>query len=222
MSIINEEEKPELKELIEQYLSEDEEIKNQAQEKIREIGAEKIDDFLAEELGEINNSPPLEFLKVYYQYFSSTRDHEPLGEKPFVAQIETVQCLFDTISYDLIHADYELNMMVGEKLSKMVKEPNSIEEKISILRQLLTLFPTIRVLTPHTAFPENPGYFLYCDVIEVLGKIGGAEAEEALLGIVQGDFHHEDTKDEALKQLQLIEEIRSLDNLITLEDFLKK
>ena len=116
LSIINEEEKPELKELIEQFFSEEEEVKNQALERLREIEVETIDDFLAEELGKIFHLSPLEFLKVYYQYFASTREHEPLGEKPFVAQIEAVQCLFDAISYDLINVDYELNMMVGEKL----------------------------------------------------------------------------------------------------------
>ena len=214
MSIINEEEKIELKELIEQFFSEEEEVKNQALERLREIGVETIDDFLAEELGEIYNLSPLEFLKVYHQYFASTREHEPFGEKPFVAQIETVQCLFDSIIYDLVHADYELYMMVGEKLNKLVKEPNSIEEKISILKKLLTLFPTIRVITPHPAFPENPGYFLYCDVIKALGDLGETEAEKVLLDIVLGDFHHEDTKHAAFKQLQKIGGEQTVDEMI--------
>ena len=55
MSIINKEGKPKLKELIEQFFSEEEEVKNQAQEKIREIGVEAVDDFLVEELQELES-----------------------------------------------------------------------------------------------------------------------------------------------------------------------
>ena len=214
---------PELKQLIEQFFSDNEERKNHATEKLRGIGVEAIDDLLVKELNRIYNLPPLEFLEIYYQYFVSTREENPIGEKPLLAQIERVQgLLFECFLYDLVHVDDELNDMVGEKLFKLVEETFTIEEKITILRKLLTIFPSYRYTTPHPAFPENPGYWLYSDVIETLGKMGGKKAEEILLEIVQGDFHHEETKDEALKLLQMIEEKRSLDNLPTLEDFLKE
>ena len=175
---------PELKQLIEHFFSDNEERKNQATEKLRGIGVEALDDLLIKELNRIYNLPPLEFLKIYYQYFASTREENPIGEKPFAAQIEKVQgLLFECFLYDLVHIDDELNNMVGEKLFKLVEETITIEEKITILKKLLTLFPSYCYTTSHSAFPENSGYWLYSDVIETLGRIGGEEAEEVLLEI---------------------------------------
>ncbi len=209
----------EIKELVEQFFSDDEEKKNQATEILKGIGVDRLDHFLAEELGRIYRLPPLEFLEIYYQYFASTREENPVGERLFLAKIERIQgLLFDCICYDLIHANDELEEMRDEKLSELIKEPISIEEKIAILRKLLTLFPFHRYLKSEPGFPENPGYWLYAEVIETLGELGEEEAEKVLLEIVQGDFHHQETKEEASEQLRKIEEKRYLDQLPTLED----
>lgn len=72
-----------LKELVELFFSGEEETKNQATEKLKDIGIFALDDFLVEELKRVYNLSPLEFLEIYYQYFASTREEEPIGERPF-------------------------------------------------------------------------------------------------------------------------------------------
>lgn len=194
-----------LKELVELVFSEEEEIKKQALKKIREVGEEVIDDLLAEELGGIYRLLPLEFLKIYCQFYTSTREHEPVGEKPFVAHIEAVQCMIASGDMDYIHADDELNIMLMKKINKLIREPVNKEEKISIFQQLISLYPTV---------PKMKDCCVNYDAIEILGNLGEAEVEKVLLYIVLGNDHDIDTKNAALKQLQKIGGERTVDEMI--------
>ena len=188
----------EVKELVEQFFSEEEERREQAKVILKGMGVERLECFLWEEFDRVYKLPPIEFLEIYYQYYASTREEDPEGEKPFLAKVEYIQGqLFDCICYDLISVDGELDIARMGKMVDLVKDSSTIEVKISILRKLLYLYPFHRILTPHPAFPENPRYWIYSEVIETLGKIGGEEAEKVLLEIANGDFHHEETKEEA-------------------------
>jgi len=122
----------------------------------------------------------------------------------------------------LIPVEGELNIAQMKKIVDLVDDSSSTEEKIAILKKLLYLYPYHRYYTPNPIYPENPGYWIYSEVIETLGEIGGKEAEEVLQDIVQGDYHHEEIKEAAAKQLKMLEEIHTLDNLPSLEDIIEK
>ncbi|MCE7748959.1 MAG: hypothetical protein GPJ51_11215 [Candidatus Heimdallarchaeota archaeon] len=213
----------EIKELVEHYYSEDEEEKEIATEILKGLGVWRLERFLWKEFGRIYKLPPVEYLENYYQYCASTREDNPLEEKHFMAKIEEIQGkLFDCLVYDLIAVEGELGIARMEKMAKLAKDSSTVEEKITILKKLLYLYPYHRNYTRNPIYEENPGYWIYSEVIETLEEIGGEEAEKVLQEIVQGDFHHEETKEEAIKQLENIREIHYLTNLPTLEDFVEK